>query len=166
VQETRSKPTSSGKPVRHSSDTPETVQNPKPLDRLRDPLRSRRFSRRTEATYCQQFRWFLYLGNTWTRFTLPLPPICLKMAMTSRRSIHLPQRGDICNPSAGKILHFRKNPPLSALCELNYSKNDLILRCLIVIRWGYDFCFKKNKGLSVKSKSAEILGLKTSHPSS
>ena len=36
-------------------------------------------------------------------------------------------------------------------------KNELILQYFIVIRRGYDFCVRKNKWLSVKGKSAEIL---------
>ena len=41
MQETRSETTSSGTPVRQSSDTPETVRKPKLLDRPRKALRSR-----------------------------------------------------------------------------------------------------------------------------
>ena len=41
MQEARSGTTSSGTPVRHPSDTPETVRKPKLLDRLREALRSR-----------------------------------------------------------------------------------------------------------------------------
>ena len=41
MQEARSVRTSSGTPVRHPSDTPESVRKPKLLERLREPLRSR-----------------------------------------------------------------------------------------------------------------------------
>ncbi len=61
MQEARSETTSSGTPVRHPSDTPETVRKPKLLDRLREALRSRHYSRRTEQTYCHQFRWLFSL---------------------------------------------------------------------------------------------------------
>ena len=52
MQETRSLTTSSGTPVRHPSGTLEPAQKPKLLDRLREALRSRHYSRRTEQTYC------------------------------------------------------------------------------------------------------------------
>jgi hypothetical protein len=79
-------------------------------------------------------------------------------------NIHLPLWGHNWDSNAGKILHFRKNPPPSALCELNDPKNELILQSFIVSRWGYDFCVKKNKGLSVKGKSAEIVCAKPVAP--
>jgi hypothetical protein len=40
-----------------------SAQPPKLLDRLREALRSRHYSRRTEQTYCQWVRWFIYFHN-------------------------------------------------------------------------------------------------------
>ncbi len=85
MQETRSVTSRSGVPVGHPSDTPETVRKPKLPDRLREALRSRHYSRRTEQTYCHQFRWFFSLHNIRPRFTIPLPHVCLRMAMISGR---------------------------------------------------------------------------------
>jgi integron integrase len=63
VQETRPATPSSGTPVRHSSATPETAQKPKLLDRLREALRSRHYSRRTEQTYCHWIKRFIFFHN-------------------------------------------------------------------------------------------------------
>jgi len=63
VQETRPATTSSGTPVRHSRGTPETIQKPKLLDRLREALRSRHYSRRTEHTYCHWVKRFIFFHN-------------------------------------------------------------------------------------------------------
>ena len=52
MQETRPANVSSGTPVRHPSDCREIAWNPKLLDRLREALRSRHYSRGTEQTYC------------------------------------------------------------------------------------------------------------------
>ncbi|MBI5968624.1 MAG: phage integrase N-terminal SAM-like domain-containing protein [Deltaproteobacteria bacterium] len=65
MQEARSVTTSSGTPVRHPSDTPETVRKPKLLDRLRESLRSRHYSRRKEQTYCLWIKGFIFSHNKW-----------------------------------------------------------------------------------------------------
>ncbi len=63
MQETRPATTSSGTPVRHSSGTPETAHKPKLLDRLREALRARHYSRRTEQTYCHWIERFIFFHN-------------------------------------------------------------------------------------------------------
>ena len=63
MQETRPATNSSSTPVRHSSGTPETAQKPKLLDRLREALRSRHYSRRTEQTYCHWIKRFIFFHN-------------------------------------------------------------------------------------------------------
>ena len=42
---------------------PSPVQSPKLLDRLREALRSRHYSRRTEQTYCHWVKRFIYFHN-------------------------------------------------------------------------------------------------------
>jgi len=42
---------------------PEAVQKPKLLDSLREALRSRHYSRRTEQTYCHWVKRFIYFHN-------------------------------------------------------------------------------------------------------
>ena len=42
---------------------PEPLQKPKLLDRLRDALRSRHYSRRTEQTYCHWVKRFIFFHN-------------------------------------------------------------------------------------------------------
>jgi len=58
MQEARSETTSSSKPVRHPSDTPETVRKLKLLDRLREALHFRHYSSQTKQTYCRPFKGF------------------------------------------------------------------------------------------------------------
>jgi len=63
VQETPPATIRSGTPVRHSSGTPETAEKPKLLDRLREALRARHYSRRTEQTYCHWVKRFIFFHN-------------------------------------------------------------------------------------------------------
>jgi site-specific recombinase XerD len=48
---------------RHPQTTPESAQKPKLLDRLREALRSRHYSRRTEETYCHWVKRYCYFHN-------------------------------------------------------------------------------------------------------
>ncbi len=49
-------------PVKHAPPPP-TPQQPKLLDRLREPLRSRHYSRRTEQCYCHWVKRFIFFHN-------------------------------------------------------------------------------------------------------
>ncbi len=69
MQETRPATTRSGIPVRPSSGTPETAQKPKLLDRLREALRSRHYSRRTEQTYCHWLKRLIFFVKTTMIYT-------------------------------------------------------------------------------------------------
>ncbi|MGQ3684374.1 MAG: phage integrase N-terminal SAM-like domain-containing protein [Candidatus Loosdrechtia sp.] len=53
-------PVISNKTIKRSSDTPETDRKPKPIDRLREALRSRYYSRRTEQAYCHWVKRFIF----------------------------------------------------------------------------------------------------------
>ena len=60
MQEARSATTSSDMTIKCPSDTSETDRKPKLMDRLREALRSRHYSRRTEETYCYWAKRFIF----------------------------------------------------------------------------------------------------------
>ena len=57
MQESRSATISSNVTIKRPSETSETDHKPKLMDRLREALRSRHYSRRTEQTYCHWVKW-------------------------------------------------------------------------------------------------------------
>lgn len=59
MQEVRSVTTSSNMTIKRPSGTSETDRKPKLMDSLRESLRSRHYSRRTEQTYCHWVRRFI-----------------------------------------------------------------------------------------------------------
>ena len=60
MQETRSITISSDMSIKHPSNTSGTDRKPKIMDRLREALRSRHYSRRTEQTYCHWVKRFIF----------------------------------------------------------------------------------------------------------
>src|SRR3990172_1313003 len=60
MQEARSVTTSSNMTIKCPSDTSETDRKPKLMDSLREALRSRHYSRRTEQTYCHWVKRFIF----------------------------------------------------------------------------------------------------------
>lgn len=60
MQEARSVTISSNMTIKRPSDTSETDRKPKLMDRLREALRSRHHSRRTEETYCHWVKRFIF----------------------------------------------------------------------------------------------------------
>jgi len=60
VQEAHSATTSSNTTIKCPSDKSETDRKPKLMDRLREALRSRHYSRRTEQTYCHWVKRFIF----------------------------------------------------------------------------------------------------------
>ncbi len=60
MQEARSATTSSNTTIKCPSDKSETDRKPKLMDRLREALRSRHYSRRTEQTYCHWVKRFIF----------------------------------------------------------------------------------------------------------
>jgi integron integrase len=63
MPEANSTPILSNPPGRYSRITPAPAQKPKLLDRLRESLRSRHYSRRTEQSYCHWVKRFIYFHN-------------------------------------------------------------------------------------------------------
>ena len=60
MQESRSVTISSNVTIKRPSDKSETDHKPKLMDRLREALRSRHYSRRTEQTYCHWVKRFIF----------------------------------------------------------------------------------------------------------
>ena len=60
MQEARSATTSSNTTIKCPSDKSETDRKPKLMDRLREAIRSRHYSRRTEQTYCHWVKRFIF----------------------------------------------------------------------------------------------------------
>ena len=63
MQEVRSVTTSSNMTIKRPSDTSETDRKPKLMDRLREALRSRHYSRRTEQTYSHWVKRFIFFNK-------------------------------------------------------------------------------------------------------
>jgi integrase len=59
-------PVPSNPPSRYPRIAPASIQKPKLLDRLREALRSRHYSRRPEQTYCLWVKRFVYFHNVRT----------------------------------------------------------------------------------------------------
>lgn len=60
MQEVRSVATNSNRTSKRPSGTLETDRKPKLMDSLREALRSRHYSRRTEQTYCHWVKRFIF----------------------------------------------------------------------------------------------------------
>jgi site-specific recombinase XerD len=63
MREANSTPILSNSVSRYPRIAPEPAQKPKLLDRLREALRSRHYSRRTEQSYCHWVKRFCYFHN-------------------------------------------------------------------------------------------------------
>jgi len=86
MPEANSKQFPSNKFCRYPGEAPAATAKPNLLDRLREPLRSRRYSRRTEQSYCNQFNQLVSLHNIRPRFDIRSQPFWGRL----ERHSHIP----------------------------------------------------------------------------